>query len=57
MKKAKSGNLHYIFLQAHVNELLISTSKYFRNVSRSRQILLVFPVNSWSVLVLYRKQL
>jgi hypothetical protein len=32
MKEAKPGNLHYIFLQAYVNELIISMPKLFGNV-------------------------
>jgi hypothetical protein len=32
MKEAKSGNLHYIFLQAYVNEPVISMPKLFGNV-------------------------
>jgi hypothetical protein len=32
MKEAKPGNLQYIFLQAYVNEPIVSMSKYFRNV-------------------------
>jgi hypothetical protein len=32
MKEAKPGNLHYMLLQAYVNEPIVSMSKYFRNV-------------------------
>jgi hypothetical protein len=32
MKEAKSGNLHYIFLQAYVNEPIISMPKLLENV-------------------------
>jgi hypothetical protein len=32
MTEAKSGNLHYIFLQAYVNEPIISMPELFGNV-------------------------
>jgi hypothetical protein len=43
MKEAEPGDLHYIFLQASVNELIISIPALG---DCPRQILLVFPVNS-----------
>jgi hypothetical protein len=44
MKEAKSGNLHYIFLQVYVNEPHYLDAKALEECRR--QILLAFPVNS-----------
>jgi hypothetical protein len=44
MKEAKPGNLHYIFLQAYVNEPFISMPKLLGNIPD--KIPLLYPVNS-----------
>jgi len=51
MKEAIPGHLHYIFLQAHVNEPIVSISEYFRKVpgfDRPRQIWLESPPGRFS---------